>query len=671
MLRANRSTFKPTAGSCLDRNNSVFSNPESLGFGEETDVSFNSSDNFTDFENASTQLITVPSDASIIRVYASAGGVFASCRTYTDPCAAGGSPIVLCPSNSDCCPNCATGLCCIKETGQCGNGVCEDDCDGCWQKFSPEASAEAVEEACKFCGNAACCDCQNGCSCIEGPLCFGKGIGSNCDPVPDCNSCNTQPPGTSWKCGEKECEDSPTCACVEIEGTSGYPTQAQCEAANPGCTAKEPGDRIYLCCDTGCIEATYPDSKDPIPTCPGGIGSPFYCTEDQCAECCDSERGIAFSRENSAFNDVVVPAFSTNKKNAGDDLSSTELSILNLGKPTLTTATSIDNNTANAYNARLLHANLLNSTNVFRNIDNSSLVLLQEQAGETDTCNVCDSDGGFLPGENVNCGSALPSMFIAEYDLGELCSSLTKVELEVVKILSVVDRNSDVKEEYLKIEVFATPLNSDGNEIGSRELLLVDVVESGYVVPNDEEGTIDCDTCGLTFDCTGTEVVNGGYPTIKNSIDSSDIAKYSIPVNQATFPILNTKLQNKRISTHQLGDSTVSITTCVLAVGSNSIPIYTSGADDDMIALVTGGPADFSPKGTNTNLTTRLVTDSDRALSETAGNTFIDGSPSSSENPLQNHYGLPGMGECAIAGEYSTPGEALFAVVFSDTPRTL
>ena len=131
MLRGHRSTFKPTSGSCLDRTNSPLGITQSIGLGENTDVGFSAGDNFTDFEISEINVIDVPSDASIVRVYTTAAGKQAACITYGDPCREGGS--FSCPADSDCCPvPCNSGICCTPETGECSNGVCESDCKACW-----------------------------------------------------------------------------------------------------------------------------------------------------------------------------------------------------------------------------------------------------------------------------------------------------------------------------------------------------------------------------------------------------------------------------------------------------------------------------------------------------------------------------------------------------------
>ena len=663
MLRGHRSTFKPTSGSCLDRTNSPLGITQSIGLGENTDVGFSAGDNFTDFEISEINVINVPSDASIVRVYTTAAGKQAACITYGDPCREGGS--FSCPADSDCCPvPCNSGICCTPETGECSNGVCESDCKACWQSFPPDATQAEIDEACEYCGKCACCDESSKspfCKCEDesGALCFSAPAG-NCRAVDSCAECDTEPPTEVWRCeGPDGCGGGyGSCECRQFESGDGSSTKEQCEIANPTCRGGGAGggETIYQCCSGGCQAVTIPTDGSPPAGCGGG--GTYYCTEDLCIECC--AKGVTeFSRTSSAYASSVVPAFSTLKK-AGDDLSATEKSILDRGKPTLTTAEAIDTQTAIAFNARLLHANLLDVSAAIQPSTSKQIVV-----EFTGSCDVC-TDRKPVNDENVNCGSVIPSMFIAEYNIGELCASLTKVELVVSKVIQDIE-GTDQKEEFVIISLRGTPLDGSGNTIGDRQVLLVDVAESGYLVPNTGQGTIDCETCGITYDCEGTLLVNGRYPTITSNIELNDREKYGIPTAQPAFPLNGGKLQHIRTSTHILLERSFSITTTVLGIGSEK-EVYTSSADVDRIPTITGGPANHSNESDN-NITTKLVYDSDAIqaeLAELAGNTYI-----SVINPstLQHHYGVPGMGDCAIAGEYANSGEALFAAVFSDTPQ--
>ena len=660
MLRGHRSTFKPTSGSCLDRTNSPLGVVQSVGLGENTDAAFTLGDNFTDFEIAEINVIDVPSDASIVRVYTTAAGKQAACITYSDPCSIGES--FPCPSDSKCCPEpCETGVCCIPETGECNNGVCEFDCKGCWESFPPDASKQEVEDKCEYCGKCACCDegskspfCE--CEDASGALCFSLPAG-NCRPVDTCTECKTDPPTEVWRCeGPDGCGGGyGSCECRQFESGDGSPTKEQCELANPTCAGggATGGDRIYQCCSGGCQPVTIPTDGTPPTSC----GGSYYCTQDLCNECC--AKGVTeFSRTSSAYASSVVPAFSTLKK-AGDDLSATEKSILDRGKPTLTTAEAINAQTAIAFNARLLHANLLDISG-----GTESTTAREVVVEFTGSCDVC-KDRTILPDENINCGSVIPSMFIAEYNIGELCASLTKVELVVLKVIQDIE-GTDQKEELVIISLRGTPVDGNGNTVGDAQVLLVDVAESGYLVPNTGQGAIDCDTCGLTYDCEGTLLVNGRYPTITSNIESNDREKYSIPAEQPAFPLNGDKLQHIRTSAHTLRERSFSITTTVLGIGSEQ-EVYTSSADVDRIPTITGGPANHSDESDN-NITTKLVFDRDAIAAETAGNTYISVLNSST---LQHHYGLPGFGLCTIVGQNEVSGEALFASVFSDTPQSV
>ena len=333
------------------------------------------------------------------------------------------------------------------------------------------------------------------------------------------------------------------------------------------------------------------------------------------------------------------------------------MTILNRGVPSLQTASNITKATADAYNSRLLHANLIG---VFSPVTENSTIVLEQ--GET--CNVCHDGHVLKTDETINCGSSIPSMFYAEYDLSELCSDTIEV-IVTVSNRHVDIENTSIQESLLEVRIEARSLTNDGIALGETyTTLLVDPVESGYVIPNSNAGTIDCDSCGITFDCDGTIVVNGGYPTIVDVPTQNDISKYNIPTAQHDgFPTLEGKLQNARTTNHTLEDYTFNIITTVLAVGSQSVPIYTSAANADMIDLITGGPADHTAGNSSTTIATKLVGDSERVTSQSAGNTYINGST----NSLQNHYGLPGMASCAVDGEYATPGEGLFAAIFTDT----
>ncbi len=665
MLRGHRSTFKPTSGSCLDRTNSPLGITQSIGLGENTDAGFTLGDNFTDFEIAEINVIDVPSDASIVRVYTTAAGKQAACITYSDPCREGGS--FSCDADSECCPEpCETGICCTPETRECINGVCKSDCKTCWQSFPPDASQEDIDAACEYCGKCACCDESSGspfCKCNDigdpdddgdGALCFSAPAG-NCRAVDSCTECETEPPTEVWRCeGPDGCDGGySSCECRKFESGSGSSSKEQCESANPACKGgAEPGERIFQCCSGGCQPVVIPTDGPPA-SCAGG-GS-FYCTEALCIECC--AKGVTeFNRTSSVYASSVVPAFSTAKK-AGDDLSATEKSILDRGKPTLTTATAISASTATAFKARLLHANLLDVSAAIQPSTSKEIVV-----DFTGSCDVC-TDRKLDNDENVNCGSVIPSMFIAEYNIGGLCASLTNVQLTVLKVIQTIE-GTEQKEELVIIILQGTPVDSSGNSLGNIETLLVDVAESGYLVPNTGQGTIDCEECGITYDCEGTLLVNGRYPTITSNIESNDREKYGIPTAQPAFPVLDGKLQHIRPSSHTIGERSFSITTTVLGIGSEK-EVYTSPADADRIPTITGGPANHSDGG-NSNITTKLVFDLDAIAAETQGNTYISVLDT---NTLQHHYGVPGMGDCAIAGEYATSGEALFAAVFSDTPQ--
>lgn len=667
MLRGHRSTFKPTSGSCLDRNNSPLGITQSIGLGENTDAGFTSGDNFTDFElTPAVTIIDVPSDASIVRVYTTAAGKQAACITYSDPCNNGGS--FSCPADSGCCPACTTGICCVPETGECNNGICEEDCEGCWTKFDVKASQDDVDAKCEYCGKCACCDEASKspfCECSEdgvtppedgsGALCFSV-PGGNCRAVDSCVECEKDP-DTFWRCdGPDGCDGGVgACQCREFTGGGGSNTEAECEKANPRCGQKDAGDEAFQCCASGCNAITIAEGF-PVVCADGGPGT-IFCTEEACNECCAS--GVTeFFRSNSAYASSVIPAFSTNKKNAGDNLSATQKSILDRGKPTLTTATAINASDTKAYNARLLHANLLDVSAAIQPTNAREIVF--EPTGSCDVCVDRKPDND----ENVNCGSAIPSMFIAEYNVGELCASLTKVELLVYKVIQTIDGTTE-KEELVIIILRGTPKDSSGNSLGNTETLLVDVAESGYIIKNNAQGTIDCDTCGITYDCEGTVLVNGRYPTITSNIEENDRQKYSIPENQPPFLLDGDKLQHIRNSSHTLGERIFSITTTVLGIGSEK-EVYTSPADADRIPTITGGPADHDNE-LNSNITTKLVFDSDAIAAETQGNTYIS---VQNTGTLQHHYGVPGLGDCAIAGEYATSGEALFAAVFSDTPQS-
>ena len=640
MLRGHRSTFKPTSGSCQIRNNAPLGVTQSIGLGASADAGFSADDNFGEIQLINT--ISVPSNASIIRIYMSADGSPAACIEYSDPCEGGGT--VTCPADSECCPTpCTTGLCCTKETGQCENGICQEDCDGCWLVFDAGASQAEIDEQCKFCGNAACCDCVNQCICEEGPLCFGEDQGSNCDPVPDCNSCDTEPPTGGFKCVSGDCDNPGAvdeCGCVA--DNSKFPEYENLLLCLQGCE-EEPKTRYTCCPGDGCKQFGEGELD-----CLGG--TPF-CTERACEECC--EEGVTnFSRSTTAYASSVIPAFSTNKKNAGDNLSATQKSILDRGKPTLTTATAITSATAKAYNARLLHANLLDVTGA--KVQTTRREVIVENTGSCDVC----KERTPSPSKNVNCGSAIPSMVILEYDVGQVCSDVIKLQFQLLNIT-----NTAGGLDLICILQGQVPVISGNNPFRT---LLVDVVQSGYVIPNGNEGTIDCDSddCGITFDCTGTTIVNGKYPTITSSIEGDDADAYTIPEEQPAFLLNGGKLQHTRPSSHTLEEIDFSITTTVLGIGSEK-EVYTSPADADRIPTITGGPANHSDGG-NSNITTKLVFDLDAIAAETAGNTYISVLDT---NTLQHHYGVPGMGDCAIAGEYATSGEALFAAVFSDTPQ--
>lgn len=671
MLRGHRSTFKPTSGSCLDRNNSPLGITQSIGLGENTDVGFTSGDNFTDFElTPEVTIIDVPSDASIVRVYTTAAGKQAACITYSDPCNNGGS--FSCPADSGCCPACETGICCVPETGECNNGICKEACKGCWTEFDVNASQDDVDAKCEYCGKCACCEEGSDspyCECSEdgvtppedgsGALCFSVPAG-NCRAVDSCTECDFGgDPG--WRCeGPAGCGGGyGDCQCRLFETGGGAASKAECEEANPSCKGgAEPGERIFQCCaGSGCVPIVIPSDGSPPQLCSGSGG--FFCTEGDCSKCC--AKGVTeFNRTASAYASSVIPAFSTNKKNVGDNLSATQKSILDRGKPTLTTATAINASDTKAYNARLLHANLLDVSAAIQ--PSNAREIIFEPTGSCDVCVDRKPDND----ENVNCGSAIPSMFIAEYNVGELCASLTKVQLLVYKVIQTIEGTTE-KEELVIIILQGTPVDSSGNSLGISETLLIDVAESGYIIKNNAQGTIDCDTCGITYDCEGTVLVNGRYPTITSNIEENDREKYAIPEDQPAFPLDGDKLQHIRTSSHTLGERSFSITTTVLGIGSEK-EVYTSPADLDRIPTITGGPADHDNES-NSNITTKLVFDSDAIAAETEGNTYI-----SVENTgtLQHHYGVPGLGACAIVGtnDKATSGEALFAAVFSDTPQS-
>jgi hypothetical protein len=344
------------------------------------------------------------------------------------------------------------------------------------------------------------------------------------------------------------------------------------------------------------------------------------------------------------------------------------LSILNFGEPTLTTAQNINEQTAKAYNSRLLYLNNLNSnTYATTNVSESDEVIVLSSLGGD--CNVCIG-GEPIVDEFVMCGVANPSMFIAEYNVGSLCS-------ETIELSIKVNRQTQ-SEETLSVELIACLKDNDGTPLSGGEFtLLKDVVTSGSVNGNDSDGERTCDEdfpCGITFDCTGTQVINGSYPTLRRSIKAVDRQFYRIPDDQFGFEIVGSgnqeKTTNVRNSNHTIGDGTFPIVTTVLARGNNEDdpePMYENSSVDSMIPNLIGGAADHTPRNDTTTIGDRLLDDVDRGTSQTQGVTFINGN----SNSLSEEYGIPNT-ECINDTNLDVDGgESLFAMVYTDTSRPI
>lgn len=676
MLRAHKSTFKPTASNCLTRDDVTFGKYQSLGLGSTDDAAFDASDDFEDFTDSSYTYI-IPDYTNIVRVYLSAGAPVSNCVQYGDPCNVSDAE-VFCPAGSACCPICENNanqvICCEPENGSC-EVKCPEDCTPAtpsspWNNCTNQVEytgqdAEEIAEICEQCGKFGCvADCGSNL-----PGCIGRCIEQGYDGCSEdvyntagCNDeCGVEPPTTSWVCGADEACSVPPCGvCREVPGSKGYGSKAECTIKS-SCGTKETDPRAD-CCGGVCREI--PPGEDPL-ECNDGNDPILYCSLEDCEICNTCQTQLS----NSVYSSVsVVPAFSTGKKNTGDDLSANELSILNFGEPTLTTAQNINEQTAKAYNSRLLYLNILNSnTYATTNVSESDEIIVLSNLGGD--CNVC-LEGDAILDEYVMCGVANPSMFIAEYNVGGLCS-------ETIELSIKVNRRTFNGNEDLSVELIACPKDNDGSALGEEFTLLKDVVTSGVVTPNGNAGGRICEEefpCGITFDCTGTEVRNGSYPTLTRTIKNSDVLEFRIPDDQVGFETAGVgnqeKTTNVRNSNHTIGDGTFSIVTTVLARGNNEDdpePMYKNSSVDSMIPNLIGGAADHTPRNDTTTIGDRLLDDVDRATSQTQGVTFINGN----SNSLSEEYGIPNT-ECTNNTDVGVDGgESLFAVVYTDRSRPI
>lgn len=653
MLNAHRSTFKPDATNCLIRNDTTFTTYGSTGLGASADANFSNDDDFFDFSINNTTTFILPSFVPIVRIYLAAGAPDSGCVEYDNPCSVGGA-VYTCPSTSKCCP-CDQVICCESD-GECGV-KCTDACDGDEIPFTGQSSND-IEVICNCCNKVYCKDVGGTKECTD--LTIGDGNCTSAQTAEACAATCTNEE-TTWYCPNTTDCGSPVggvCnACVEVIGNTGpYGSLAECNFKSQ--CSKTTGT-VYTCCADG----TCLDLDQPGEVCSAGDNQGTYCTKELCESCEECQAPVASSTMYSSIINSVTTSLPSTKKVAGDSLSSTEVAILNYGVPSFKVMDNISAETARAYNSRLLYVNSINNEII---ISGDREITLESTGPDAD-CDVCldqGSDAGYK-----GCGSANPAMYIAEYNIGDLCSANTEVSISVTREFT------DNGNEELAVIFKAKPIYNTGL-FGDEVILLKDVVTSGFVTGNGNVGTIDCETCDVIFDCAGTTVDHGLYPTLTREITAANRTLYAIPVEQTNFNSTGSgelvKTTNIRNSNHTIGIGIFPIVTTVLAKGNNDDPqepMYKDTSDDTMIPNCVGGNANHNGNNSDTTIGDRLLDDIDRAASQDDPDSdlYISGTVGS----LQNEYGLPHE-TCANANDVNADGgESLFAAIYTDTSRLL
>lgn len=627
MLRAHRSTFKPSSDGCLIRYyNSA--EPASVGLGSLTDANFNLSDDFFEITSDSDgHTFEVPANTSKIMVYLTSEGNIPYCFYAQSPCDNNGS--FSCPDGSACCPGQTLGTCCNQSTGICSHNVPEDECVGCFKPGGPHD--------CSACGKDCCIDkCEEAC---EENMCwpenctaFGGSLVDDCaqdcrldDTYHICQSGNAGCAGGNCQCVEIQCDE------VEAFQNRGVNVYVNDDTCGGGCIPR------YACCSDGqCIN---------LGICSDGTAPNLtHCNIYECDRCCGDGQ---FPRT----------TYESLKVTEGDILTTSQTTFLNKGKLTLTTATPISKATAGAYNALL--ASSLSSNIVPRNLGRETNENIANQFTvdyEVNTspppanflsCDLCQGDTP--PGDiRVTCPAPVSSLIILEYDVSSICSSIP-LEIKFKKVPISAGTEIWYEENDYKYEIQLRTSATFQEE--PSYIILQDYITRGHSkVIGPVSPTVSCDTCGWQWNCQESiEPVNGQYSTftVENGYEANGPGIY-----------------NTKRTVVNLASGTYSVQTTIVAAGENLIAYDEDGI---RIPVIQGGPSNNSTDDANWSvITNQLRWNPSRRKSEYLGNTYIAGE---SSGALQNNYAVNAIvigDECAT----TTPGSSLFGVVMDDAGFT-